>query len=465
MGHRDPEAIRKLNKEKLANGIDICKCDAENDCEICLTGKMTSTPFPKVANRAKKQIELIHGDICGPMPTATPNDHRYMMTFIDDYSRFTVTTLPHYIRSLGATQSHFALTMDEKKKELNINSQRHTHHNKMVQLKGRTLVEMTKCMLTDAELPERFWGEAVCTAAYLQNRLPSRSISKTPFELWTGIKPNVEHIQIFGSKAYSYIPKQKRRKWDNKAREGVIVGYGGSKKGYRLLNPRTNEIWISHSVKIIEDDSHMKHERAVPKGAIERSWEYDDIPKLLKKEDNVIIEDIFGPTQEELSGEVEPVKDGIEAPTLRRSRRINKGIPPKRLSYNIRATQICEPTSWEEVIKLPARERNKWIAAAEEEMTSLKRKGVFELVEPPDGCNVISSKWIFNAKRDTSGEDYDETFAPVVKHETIRTLLSIAAVKSLHVRHFDAKCAYLNAELPEKLYMEQPPGLKTQTRI
>ncbi|KRX47242.1 Retrovirus-related Pol polyprotein from transposon TNT 1-94, partial [Trichinella sp. T9] len=317
---------------------------------------------------------------------------------------------------------------------------------------------MAKCMLTDAKLPERFWGEAVCTAAYLQNRLPSRSISKTPFELWTGIKPNVEHIRIFGSKAYSYIPKQKRRKWGNKAREGVIVGYSGSKKGYRLLNPRTNEIWISHSVKIIEDDSHMKNESAVPKGAIERSWEYDDIPKLLKKEDNVIIEDIFGPTQEELSGEVEPIKDGIEAPTLRRSRRINNGIPPKRLSYNIRATQICEPTSWEEIIKLPARERNKWIAAAEEEMTSLKRKDVFELVEPPDGCNVISSKWIFNAKRDASGkihsykarlvargfsqrlgEDYDETFAPVVKHETIRTLLSIAAVKSLHVRHFDVK--------------------------
>ncbi|KRY26291.1 Retrovirus-related Pol polyprotein from transposon TNT 1-94, partial [Trichinella spiralis] len=152
--------------------------------------------------------------------------------------------------------------------------------------------------------------------------------------------------------------------------------------------------------------------------------------------------------------------DGIEAPTLRRSRRINKGIPPKRLSYNIRATQICEPTSWEEVIKLPARERNKWIAAAEEEMTSLKRKGVFELVEPPDGCNVISSKWIFKAKRDASGEDYDETFAPVVKHETIRTLLSIAAVKSLHVRHFDVKCAYLNAELPEKLIY----GLKQSAR-
>ncbi|KRY11615.1 Retrovirus-related Pol polyprotein from transposon TNT 1-94 [Trichinella patagoniensis] len=452
---------------------------------------------------AKQNIELIHSDICGPMPTATPSDHRYMMTFIDDYSRFTVVYLlktkdeavdriKYYVATLHTKFGRNPVTLRtdngreyvnqrlrnflrEKEIEHQFSSPYAPQKNGVAERKNRALVEMAKCMLTDAKLPECFWGEAVCTAAYLQNRLPSRSISKTPFELWTGIKPNVEHIRIFRSKAYSYIPKQKRRKWDNKAREGVIVGYGGSTKGYRLLNPRTNEIWISRSVKIIEDDSHIKNECAVPKGAIERSREYDDISKLLKKEDNVIIEDIFGQTQEELSGEVDTIKDGIEAPTLRRSRRINKCIPPKRLSYNIRATQICEPKSWEEVIKLPARERNKWIAAAEEEMTSLKRKGVFELVEPPDGCNVISSKWIFKAKRDASGkihsykarlvargfsqrlgEDYDETFAPVVKHETIRTLLSIAAVKS----HFDVKCAYLNAEFPEKLYMEQPPGFE-----
>ncbi|KRY23221.1 Copia protein [Trichinella patagoniensis] len=95
----------------------------------------------------------------------------------------------------------------------------------------------TRTVISPDKLPERFWGEAVCTAAYLQNRLLSRSISKTPFELWTGIKPNVDHIRLFGSKAYSYIQKQKRRKWDNKAREEVIVGYGGTTKGHRLLNP------------------------------------------------------------------------------------------------------------------------------------------------------------------------------------------------------------------------------------
>ncbi|KRZ71003.1 Retrovirus-related Pol polyprotein from transposon TNT 1-94 [Trichinella papuae] len=484
MGHRDPEAIRKLNKEQLANGIEICKCDAENDCEICLTGKMTSTPFTKVANRAKKQIELIHSDICGPMPTATPSDHRYIMTLIDDYSRFTVVYLlktkdeavdriKDYVATLHTRFGRNPVTLRtdngreyvnqrlrnflrEKGIEHQFSAPYTPQQNGVAERKNRALVEMAKCMLTDAKLPERFWGEAVCTAAYLQNRLPSRSISKTPFELWTGIKPNVDHIRIFGSKAYSYIPKQKRRKWDNKAREGVIVGYGSTTKGYRLLNPTTNEIWISRSVKIIEDDSHMKNESAVPKRAIERLREYEDIPKLLKKEDNVNIEDIFGPQQEELPGEGESMKNDIEVPTLRHSRRINKGVPPKRLSYNICATQICEPTSWEEVIKLPARERNKWIAAAEEEMTSLKRKGR----DASGKIHSYKARLVARGFSQRLGEDYDETFAPVVKHETIRTLLSIAAVKSLHVRHFDVKCAYLNAELPEKLYMEQPPGFE-----
>ncbi|KRZ14096.1 Retrovirus-related Pol polyprotein from transposon TNT 1-94 [Trichinella zimbabwensis] len=112
-------------------------------------------------------------------------------------------------------------------------------------------------------------------------------------------------------------------------------------------------------------------------------------------------------------------------------------------------------------MKLPTRQRKKWMAAAEEEMASLKIKEVSSLtplVETPDGCNVISSKLVFKAKRHAS--DYDETFRPVVRHETIRTLLSIAAVKSLNVPHFDVKCAFSNAEHQEKLYMEQLPGFE-----
>lgn len=84
-------------------------------------------------------------------------------------------------------------------------------------------------------------------------------------------------------------------------------------------------------------------------------------------------------------------------------------------------------------------------------------------------------KWVFKTKLDgegrvytyksrlvargfCQGEDYNETFAPVVKHETIRTLLCITAQKGLHVRHLDVKSPYSNGELEQKIFLEQPPG-------
>ncbi|KFD59182.1 hypothetical protein M514_28639, partial [Trichuris suis] len=110
-------------------------------------------------------------------------------------------------------------------------------------------------------------------------------------------------------------------------------------------------------------------------------------------------------------------------------------------------------------------------------MKSLKDYKVWELDDLPQGRKPISCKWAFKAKLDSQGrvhtykarlvargfsqkysEDYDETFAPVVKHDTIRVLFAVAAARRLHVRHLDVKCAYLNGNLEEELYMEQPQG-------
>jgi len=84
--------------------------------------------------------------------------------------------------------------------------------------------------------------------------MPSHSIDKTSVKLFLGEKSDISHIRVFESKVYLLVPKQKRKKWDNKAEEGVLVGYDGNTKDYRILNPKTNRIWISHSVRIIEHD-------------------------------------------------------------------------------------------------------------------------------------------------------------------------------------------------------------------
>ncbi|KAG5875726.1 hypothetical protein JTB14_007661 [Gonioctena quinquepunctata] len=97
--------------------------------------------------------------------------------------------------------------------------------NGVAERKNRYLMEMARCMLFDAELPNRFWGEAIVNANYLQNRLPSGSIDVTPYEMWKNKKPIISHIQRFGCYAYAMIPESQRRKLDEKAVKLRFVGY------------------------------------------------------------------------------------------------------------------------------------------------------------------------------------------------------------------------------------------------
>lgn len=85
--------------------------------------------------------------------------------------------------------------------------------NGTAERKNRYLVEMTRCMLIDAKLPNKYWREAVNTANYLQNRLITRATNKTPYEVWNKRKPDltISHIQVFGAKVYAHIPKINRK--------------------------------------------------------------------------------------------------------------------------------------------------------------------------------------------------------------------------------------------------------------
>lgn len=233
-------------------------------------------------------MRLIHSDLCGPMQTATPQGNKYFLMLIDDYSRFIVVRLLKSKDEVSqAVQDYIAMALTRFNKKPAIlrtdNGKEYItcdlenflrkegiqhqltvtytpQQNGVAERKNRTLTESAKCMLLDASLDNRFWGKAILTAAYLQNRIIGRNIEKTPLELFTGQKPDMSYIRVFGSKVFSLIPKQRRRKWDDKAEEGVLVGYDGNTKGYRILDPKTNKIWISRTVQIIEThDQHTGH--------------------------------------------------------------------------------------------------------------------------------------------------------------------------------------------------------------
>ena len=96
-------------------------------------------------------------------------------------------------------------------------------------------MEAVRSMLVGAQVPQRFWAEALATAVYLRNRSPTKAVSGlTPYQAWTGRKPAVNHLKVFGCVTYAHIPKEERKKLDPKAKRCILLGYRTNVKGYPL---------------------------------------------------------------------------------------------------------------------------------------------------------------------------------------------------------------------------------------
>ena len=98
----------------------------------------------------------------------------------------------------------------------------------------------------------------------------------TPFEAWSGEKPQVDHLKVFGCICYAHIPKDERKKLDSKAREAIFLGYGKEKKGYRLYDLSTKKIFYSRDVVFNEEMFAKSEERKIDKSELK---EVQDIPE------------------------------------------------------------------------------------------------------------------------------------------------------------------------------------------
>ena len=99
-------------------------------------------------------------------------------------------------------------------------------------------------MLSDAGLPNTYWGDTILHAAWIINRIPTRALEGdiTPYESFYGVKPSLTNLYIFGCKVYVHVPDKKCRKLDAKSLECVFIGFTPSKSGYRFLHHNTGRI-------------------------------------------------------------------------------------------------------------------------------------------------------------------------------------------------------------------------------
>ncbi|CAI5773473.1 Retrovirus-related Pol polyprotein from transposon TNT 1-94 [Podarcis lilfordi] len=271
LGHRDTNVILDLQKRDLVRGLQVKQSNkAPAKCISCITEKAVKPSFPRCAEqRSNKVLDIVHTDICGPMNVPSLGKNRYILIFLDDFSRFcvvyflkekseTVDKLQEYIAMVkNKFQRAPAVLMSDNGGEYCSNEMQallakegiaHVttipytpQQNAIAERKFRSIMDMTRCMLKDACLPQKLWAEGVYTSVYLQNRLPTKGAERTPFELWHGKAPNLSHIRVFGSPCYFHVPKEHRHKLDSRAKAGILVGYASGGKGYRIMDLQTDE--------------------------------------------------------------------------------------------------------------------------------------------------------------------------------------------------------------------------------
>ena len=114
-------------------------------------------------------------------------------------------------------------------------------HNGIAERKNRTIMEATRAMLHDQDLPMHLWAKASKTTVYVHNRTPHRVLeNKTPEEVFSCKKPEVSHLRIFRCSVYIHILKEKRTKLDPSGNKGIFVGYFES-SGLQNILPRIQE--------------------------------------------------------------------------------------------------------------------------------------------------------------------------------------------------------------------------------
>jgi hypothetical protein len=363
--------------------------------------------------------------------------------------------------------------------------------NGVVERKNRSIEETMKALINDQGLSMYLWREATMTTIYVHNRSPHCILKDmTPKESFSGNKPSVEHLRIFGCPVYIHVPKDKRNKLEPSGRNDIFVGYSESSKAYKIYIPEQHKVEVSIYVTF---DEKMAFKKSIEDPMEE---EYEE-----PKEENTCFPESQNEELEQSDHPVQPCRSigSINIPKTRKCpvwleatlqeaerlkapsgtfREINK---PKRFSSYVACMAKLineEPTTFEEAIK-----KKQWKEAMTKEYQSIMKNDVWEIVPRPKEKSVVTSRWVYKIKHavdgsiekykarfvargfsQKEGEDYDETFAPVSRYTSIRAIIFLAASVGWSLHQMDEKIYFLNGAIEEEVYIEQPQGFEVHSK-
>ena len=224
LGHLSLLLIKRLPECTLEVKV-FPKTPEKIICISCLEGENIRPSFKEMGTKATQILELIHSDLCGPMENKSLGNSRYLITFIDNFSR---KVFVYFMEDKTDVLSKFkkfkalvenllnktikAIRTDHGKEYINhvfktyliqeASSIKQPEQNGLAERMNRTLIERAKCMLFNANLPKFLWAEAISTAAYLTNRLPKKSLSHITLDSKIQYKPP-KNFWLRGHGSYS----------------------------------------------------------------------------------------------------------------------------------------------------------------------------------------------------------------------------------------------------------------------
>jgi transposase InsO family protein len=283
-GHLNEEDMRKL--PNVVHGLEKgFKGIIQGRCQGCPLGKQHRVSFPKERQQGGMVdlLDLVHGDVVGPINPESIGGKKYILAITDDKSRMSWVYL---MRRKEETFSHFVewVKLVERQSGKKVKSFRSDNggeftsgefksffgdygiehqftipdspqQNGVAERYNRTLIEMARTMIHSAGLAMKFWGEAVMAANYTRNRCPTSTVegNVTPYEIWHGRRPNIRHLRTFGCRVDIHIPAHQRSKMQPKSKKGIFMGYAPAQKAYRVWDFNKRDVVSSRDVIFREE--------------------------------------------------------------------------------------------------------------------------------------------------------------------------------------------------------------------
>ncbi|KAL9235087.1 hypothetical protein vseg_009883 [Gypsophila vaccaria] len=453
-GHLNHKGLRTLSYKKMVIGLPLLKSPTDI-CVTCLGGKQHREPISKNTSwRASKPLQLIHSDICGPIKPASHSDKRYILTFIDDFTRKTWIYFLNQKSEAFVSFKNYKTRVEKEACEFitclktdrggeftsnefedfctsqgiarQLTASFTPQQNGVAERKNRTIMNAVRSMLIERKVPKVFWSEAARWCVHVLNRCPTVAVAnKTPEEAWSGKKPAVEYFRIFGCVAHVHIPDQKRTKLDDKSKQCVFLGVSDESKAWRLYDPISKKVIISRDV-VFEEEKFWdwgRTEEEIQQDILE--WE-DEIDEINEAETHEQLQNsagtsdhsgspnnsggtpIISSSNDTSSDDGEVTEDG----ELTQRRVVREKRPPSWMADYVSGEQFSDedtlnammviendPIWFEEALK-----SKHWRSAMLSEIESIEKNQTWELTVAPKGIKPIGVKWVFKTKLDENGD-------------------------------------------------------------